>query len=1108
MAEKPGKVLIIGSGPIIIGQAAEFDYAGTQACKAMREEGVTSVLVNSNPATIMTDEGIADVVYIEPLTVDVISRIIERERPDGLLPTLGGQTGLNLAVALAEAGVLDKYGVRLLGTPLDTIRKAEDRELFRQLLQDIGEPVPPSATVTSLGEARLVADILGLPLVVRPAYTLGGTGGGIARTPEQLEQIAGGGLAASPISQVLLEQCLLGWKEIEYEVMRDGADNCITVCNMENLDPMGVHTGDSIVVAPSQTLNDKEYQMLRSASLRIIRALGIEGGCNIQFALAPRPELAEWQYQDASALPYYVIEVNPRVSRSSALASKATGYPIARVAGKIAVGKTLDQIANAVTGKTTAAFEPALDYVVVKIPRWPFDKFAFGDRQLGTQMKATGEVMAIDRCFEGALQKAVRSLEVGSRSLLWESPAWTEEAEAKSPYGFPLEASDERLWALMASLRRGGEPMELARRTGIDPWFLHKMANIVAMEKRLLSEPFTPDLLRAAKRIGFSDRQISVLADRLTEQVRYLRKQWGIEPVYKMVDTCAAEFDAATPYFYSTYEQENEALPEPGKKAIVIGSGPIRIGQGIEFDYCSVHAVWALEEAGYRALIANSNPETVSTDFDTSDRLYFEPLDEEAVRDILENETDEGLPPPSIVQFGGQTAINLAGPLHQAAAPILGSSAEAIDLAEDRRRFEAFLSGLGVPQPPGAGVTTLEDALNTADVIGYPVLVRPSYVLGGRAMEIVQNATELVRFMGAAVELSGGKPILIDKYFEGKEVEVDAIADGERVLIPGIMEHIERAGVHSGDSMAVYPGLDLSQHEIDTIVDYTERIGLALNVRGLMNIQFVIMADSSENGSSVYVLEVNPRASRTVPFLSKVTAVPMVRLAVNVMLGKTLAEQGYPGGLWPAQDLVAVKAPVFSMAKLVGVDTYLGPEMKSTGEVMGVDKEFPAALAKALLSAELMLPSGGGVLLSIADKNKAESVSIIRELAQARFRLYATEGTADMIRGLGMEVEEVTKRLSEGHPNVVDIIQQRKVDCVVNTAEGGGPSAMRDGFQIRRAAVENRIPCFTSLDTARAAVRALLLASQSTPTGRQAYNVQPLRLYLRHDGSRKDSPDA
>ncbi len=1114
MPDKPSKVLIIGSGPIIIGQAAEFDYAGTQACKAMREEGVISVLVNSNPATIMTDEGIADIVYIEPLTVDVVSRIIERERPDGLLPTLGGQTGLNLAVALAEAGVLDRFNVRLLGTPLETIRKAEDRDLFRQLLDDIGEPVPPSATVTSLGEARLVADILELPLVVRPAYTLGGTGGGIARTPDQLEQIASGGLAASPISQVLLEQCLLGWKEVEYEVMRDGADNCITVCNMENLDPMGVHTGDSIVVAPSQTLNDKEYQMLRSASLRIIRALGIEGGCNIQFALAPRPELADWAYQEASAPPYYVIEVNPRVSRSSALASKATGYPIARVAGKIAVGKTLDQIANAVTGKTTAAFEPALDYVVVKIPRWPFDKFAFGDRSLGTQMKATGEVMAIDRCFEGALQKAVRSLEVGSRSLLWEDPAWADKlAEGASPYDLPLDASDERLWALMASLRRGGEPMELARRTGVEPWFLYKMANIVAMEKRLLSEPFAPDLLRAAKRIGFSDKQIGVLADRLTEQVRFMRKQWDIRPAYKMVDTCAAEFDAQTPYFYSTYDQENEALPEPGKKAVVIGSGPIRIGQGIEFDYCSVHAVWALEEAGYKAFIANSNPETVSTDFDTSDRLYFEPLDEEAVRDILENESDENLPPPVIVQFGGQTAINLAGPLHQAATPILGSSAEAIDLAEDRRRFEAFLSGLGVPQPPGAGVTTLEDALNTADVIGYPVLVRPSYVLGGRAMEIVQNATELVRFMGAAVELSGGKPILIDKYFEGKEVEVDAIADGEQVLIPGIMEHIERAGVHSGDSMAVYPGLDLSQHEIDTIVDYTQRIGLALDVRGLMNIQFVIMADSSPAGSSVYVLEVNPRASRTVPFLSKVTGVPMVRLAVNVMLGKTLAEQGYRGGLWPAQDLVAIKAPVFSMAKLVGVDTYLGPEMKSTGEVMGVDKEFPAALAKALLSADLMLPREGGVLLSIADKNKAESLPIIRELAQARFRLYATEGTADMIRGLGMDVEEVTKRISEGHPNVVDVIQEGKVDCVINTPEGGGPSAMRDGFQIRRAAVEKRIPCFTSLDTARAAVRALLVQSRPTPAGSRPYNVQPLRLYLRRDGlpadrhgPRKDAP--
>ncbi|MGD0765048.1 MAG: carbamoyl-phosphate synthase large subunit [Dehalococcoidia bacterium] len=1113
MTDKPDKVLIIGSGPIIIGQAAEFDYAGTQACKAMREEGVTSVLVNSNPATIMTDEGIADIVYIEPLTVDVVARIIERERPDGLLPTLGGQTGLNLAVALAEAGVLDKYNVRLLGTPLETIRKAEDRELFRQLLRDIGEPAPESATVTSMGEARLVLDLFGLPLVVRPAYTLGGTGGGIAHTREQLEQIVAVGLAVSPIHQVLLERCLLGWKEIEYEVMRDGADNCITVCNMENLDPMGIHTGDSIVVAPSQTLNDKEYQMLRSASLKIIRALGVEGGCNIQLALAPRPEIADWQHQDASAPPYYVIEVNPRVSRSSALASKATGYPIARVAGKIAVGRRLDEIANAVTGKTTAAFEPALDYLVVKIPRWPFDKFAFGDRQLGTQMKATGEVMAIDRCFEGALQKAVRSLEVGSRSLLWEDPSWSEEetaaggpkadsaAEGKTALScdFPLAPTDERLWALMAALRRGAEPAELARQTGVDPWFLEKMANIVAMEKRLLSEELTPDLLRAAKRLGFSDKQIGVLADRLTEQVRILRKQWGVLPVYKMVDTCAAEFDAATPYFYSTYEQENEATPEPGNRALVIGSGPIRIGQGIEFDYCSVHAVWALEDAGYRALIANSNPETVSTDFDTSDRLYFEPLDEEGVRDILENEAGDGLPPPSIVQFGGQTAVNLAGPLHQAAAPILGSSAEAIDLAEDRRRFEAFLAELGVPQPPGAGVTTLEDALNTAEIIGYPVLIRPSYVLGGRAMEIVQNATELVRYMRAAVELGSGKPVLIDKYFGGKEVEVDAIADGEQVLIPGIMEHVERAGVHSGDSMAVYPGLNLSRHEIDTIVDYAQRIGIALDARGLINIQFVIMPDASPAGSSVYVLEVNPRASRTVPFLSKVTGVPMVRLAVNVMLGKSLAEQGYAGGLWPEQDLVAIKAPVFSMAKLVGVDTYLGPEMKSTGEVMGIDTNFPAALAKALLSAELMLPRKGGVLLSIADKNKPEAVHIIRQLAQADFRLYATEGTADMIRGLGMAVEQVTKRISEGHPNVVDVIQEDRVDCVINTPEGGGPAAMRDGFHIRRAATEKRIPCFTSLDTARAAVEALLSHGQT-------YTVQPLRLYLRSPQVRKDVP--
>ncbi|TES84472.1 MAG: carbamoyl-phosphate synthase (glutamine-hydrolyzing) large subunit, partial [Dehalococcoidia bacterium] len=719
---KPKKVLIVGSGPIIIGQAAEFDYAGTQACKAMREEGVTSVLVNSNPATIMTDEDIADIVYIEPLTVEMVGRIIEKERPDGLLPTLGGQTGLNLAVDLADAGILEKYNVESLGTPIQTIRNAEDRELFKALMTDIGEPTPKSATVNTLKQAHKVAKEIGLPLIIRPAYTLGGTGGGIARTPKEFDRVVSAGLAASPINQVLVEESVAGWKEIEYEVMRDAADNCITVCNMENFDPMGVHTGDSIVVAPSQTLTNKEYQMLRTASLKIIRALGVEGGCNIQLALDPNSQ------------NYYVIEVNPRVSRSSALASKATGYPIARVAAKIAVGKRLDEIPNQVTGKTMASFEPALDYLVVKIPRWPFDKFASGDRIIGTQMKATGEVMAIDRCFEAALQKAIRSLEFGKRSLLWEDPKWKMGEDIKT---YPLEPNDLRLWALMAALRRGITPQALSEHTKIDLWFTTKLQNIVDMEKTLLAESLTPELMLKAKRLGFADEQIGTLADRLPEQVRQLRCDWNIRPVYKMVDTCAAEFDAATPYFYSSYEQENEALPSKANKAVVIGSGPIRIGQGIEFDYCSVHAARALQESGYKAIMVNSNPETVSTDFDTSDRLYFEALDEESLRDILENEGGNGEAPPSIVQFGGQTAINLAEPLFRSGMPLLGSSVEAIDLAEDRRRFENFLNELGIPQPPGAGVTTAKEALSVAKHIGYPVLVRPSYVLGGRAMEIV-----------------------------------------------------------------------------------------------------------------------------------------------------------------------------------------------------------------------------------------------------------------------------------------------------------------------------------------------------------------------------------
>ncbi|MBI2765235.1 MAG: carbamoyl-phosphate synthase large subunit [Chloroflexi bacterium] len=1090
---KPASVLIIGSGPIVIGQAAEFDYAGTQACKAVREEGVRSILVNSNPATIMTDLDVADAIYVEPLTVPVIERIIARERPEALLPTLGGQTGLNLAVALHNAGVLEKYNVRLLGTPLEAIRRAEDRELFRDMLAKLGEPVLESEICHTLAECEAAAQKIGLPVVIRPAYTLGGTGGGMAFTWEQLRATAQSGLAASPITQVLVEKNLLGWKEVEYEVMRDGNGTCITICNMENLDPMGVHTGDSIVVAPSQTLSDKDYQMLRSSALRIIAELGIEGGCNVQFSLAPRKDVRDWTGDTGKPLPYHVIEVNPRVSRSSALASKATGYPIARVAAKIACGRTLDDIPNAVTEKTTAAFEPALDYCVVKIPRWPFDKFALGDRSLGTQMKATGEVMAIDRSFEAALNKAVRSLEVGGRSLLWErhewgKPDWFGHGD-RATLRARLGATDERLWAVMSCLRRGSTAMELAEATAIDPWFLERLQNIVSMEKRLLNEPLHPDLLREAKRLGFSDEMIGQLADRLPEQIRTARHDWAIKPVYKMVDTCAAEFDAATPYFYSTYEIENEALPTPGAAAVVIGSGPIRIGQGIEFDYASVHAAWALHNAGLRSIMVNSNPETVSTDFDTSDRLYFEPLDEEAIRDIIENEQGgEAEPPPSIVQFGGQTAINVAEPLRRAGLPIIGSSAEVIDTAEDRRLFERFLQELGIPQPPGAAIFTLEDALKTARNIGYPVLVRPSYVLGGRAMEVVQNANEMVGFLALATEAAQGKPVLIDKFLEGREVEVDAICDGEEVLIPGIMEHIERAGVHSGDSMAVYPPMHLDAEEKETLRDYTERIVLGLGAIGLTNIQYVVLPRIDGEGPRIFVLEVNPRASRTVPFLSKVTGVPMVQLAVGAMLGRKLRESAFPSGLWPERNLVAIKAPVFSMSKLVGVDTYLGPEMKSTGEVMGIDRTFEGALAKALLSSDIALSPNAAILLSISDRTKADALPLIHKLATAGYSMYATEGTSAMIRALGLPVTAVTKVLSGDHPNVVDVIQDGTVQCVINTPEGRLTGSLRDGFHIRRAAAEHRIPCFTSIDTARAAIGALGIATE--------FEVATLREYL------------
>jgi carbamoyl-phosphate synthase large subunit len=1079
------KVLVIGSGPIVIGQAAEFDYAGTQACRSLREEGVLTVLINSNPATIMTDvDGVADAVYIEPGTVPVIERIIERERPDGLLPTLGGQTGLNLAVELADAGVLDRYNVRLLGTPLATIKQAEDRDLFKQLLLSIGEPVPESVVASDVETAIDFARRIGYPVIVRPAFTLGGTGGGIGRTEEELRQVMEGGLSASPIHQVLVERSLIGWKEIEYEVMRDAADNCITVCNMENIDPMGVHTGDSIVVAPSQTLSDFEYQMLRSAAIKIIRALGIQGGCNIQYALDPKSHA------------YYVIEVNPRVSRSSALASKATGYPIARVAAKIAIGRRLDEIPNAVTGQTTAAFEPALDYLVVKVPRWPFDKFASADRTINTQMKSTGEVMAIDRSFEAALQKAVRSLEIGGRTLLWEERDWSDDAGQPSETLFELisRPNDLRLWAVTAALRRDVGIDRVAELSGIDPFFLHKISDIVRLERELLRDHLTPALMYRAKRMGYTDAQIGTLADLLPEQVRAQRYEWGIRPVYKMVDTCAAEFAAATPYFYSTYETENEAEPLDRDAALVIGSGPIRIGQGIEFDYCSVRSAAALREAGTASIMINSNPETVSTDFDASTRLYFEPLDDESVRDVLENETREpqdGLlsgAPPAIAQFGGQTAINLAEPLTRAGARILGSSLEAIDLAEDREQFENILHRLEIPQPPGGNVRNVEEALNTAEAIGYPVLVRPSYVLGGRAMEIVHTATDLIRYVTAATQLSTRHPVLIDKYLEGKELEVDAICDGQQVLVPGLMEHVERAGVHSGDSMAVYPAIGLTRDQVECVVDYTRRIGLGLRLKGLYNIQYVLFE------GSLYVLEVNPRASRTVPFLSKATGVPIVTVATRVMLGQTLAEQGYQGGLWPKQELVAVKAPVFSMAKLTRVDTYLGPEMKSTGEVMGVDHTYQGAITKALTAAAMMLPPEGALLLSIADRDKPEAIPLVKSFAAAGYRFYATEGTAAMIDALGIPVVMTTKKLDEGHPNVLDVVEQGLVTGVVNTLEGVSARSdqRRDGFEIRRAAAERRIPCFTSLDTAR-------VVADCLQPGAAAYDVRTVVEYWSFD---------
>ena len=1048
------KVMVIGSGPIIIGQAAEFDYAGSQACRALKEEGLEVVLVNSNPATIMTDKHIADRVYIEPLTVEFLTEIIEKERPDGLLATLGGQAGLNLAVKLSEAGVLDKYEVELLGTPLKAIEQAEDRERFKETMQKLGEPIPESTIVEDVPSAVTFANDIGYPVIVRPAYTMGGTGGGIAENEEELVDIVIKGLSYSMIGQVLIERSVAGWKEIEYEVMRDGNDNCITVCNMENFDPVGVHTGDSIVVAPSQTLTDHEYQMLRSASLRIIRELGIEGGCNAQYALDPNSNR------------YYVIEVNPRVSRSSALASKATGYPIAKVSAKIAIGYTLDEITNAVTQKTKACFEPALDYCVVKFPRWPFDKFVYADHTLGTQMKATGEVMSIDRNFEGAILKAVRSLEIGIHRLHMEGMDSWDDARIKKSLS---NINDQRIFVIAEALRRHAADIdEVHKITKIDKWFLYKLKNITDVENRLMSEELTDELLLTAKDVGLADRSIAELTGKDVDTIRKARKDAGILPCYKMVDTCAAEFEAATPYYYSTFHaQEDEVRTSNARKIVVLGSGPIRIGQGVEFDYCSVHSVWALREMGIEAIIINNNPETVSTDFDISDRLYFEPLTTEDVLNIIDKEKPEGV----IVQFGGQTAINLAASLKKAGIKVFGTSVDDIDRAEDRERFDEVLTETKIPRPQGISVTNLQEAVNGAARIGYPVMVRPSYVLGGRAMEIVYNESELRDYMGRAVKVTPDHPVLVDRYMQGTEVEVDGISDGKDVVIPGIMEHIERAGVHSGDSIAVYPPQTLPSKVIYTIIDYTRRLATALHVKGLLNIQFVVV------DGEVYIIEVNPRSSRTVPFLSKVTNVDMVELATRIAVGATLSELGYHSGLIPPKSYVAVKAPVFSFAKMTDVDIALGPEMKSTGEVMGIDYNYSRALYKAIIGSGIQVPVKGCILFTVADKDKEEMKTLVKAFADLGFEIAATEGTANAIESIGIKASLVGK-VHERSADIIERIKKGSINMVINTLTQGKHSA-KDGFKIRRATVEHGIACLTSLDTAWEVLRVLSFMRES-----------------------------
>ena len=1041
------KVLVIGSGPIVIGQAAEFDYAGTQACRSLKEEGIEVVLVNSNPATIMTDKDIADEVYIEPLTIKSLEQIIIKEKPDSILPTLGGQAGLNLAMEIAETGFLEEHNVKLIGTTALTIKKAEDRLEFKTTMEKIGEPCAPSLVVENVEDGIEFTNKIGYPVVLRPAYTLGGSGGGIAKNEEELVEILSNGLRLSRVGQVLVERCIAGWKEIEYEVMRDSVGNCITVCNMENLDPVGVHTGDSIVVAPSQTLSDKEYQMLRSSALNIINELQITGGCNVQFALHP------------TSFEYCVIEVNPRVSRSSALASKATGYPIAKVAAKIALGYTLDEIKNAITGKTYASFEPALDYCVVKIPRLPFDKFIHASRKLTTQMKATGEVMSICTNFEGALMKAIRSLEQHVDCLMNEDYSGYSDEEIIEMLN---RVDDRRIYVIAEAIRRGVTYETIHAITKIDVWFIDKLAILVEMENALKTQPLTKELLLEAKRIEFPDNVIAKLTGRTAKDIKALRNEYGTHAAFKMVDTCAAEFEATTPYYYSCFKSENEVIKtHPEKKVLVLGSGPIRIGQGIEFDYCSVHSTWAFKQEGYETIIVNNNPETVSTDFDIADKLYFEPLTPEDVENIVELEKPDG----AVVQFGGQTAIKLTKSLMEMGVPILGTSAEDVDAAEDRELFDEILEKCAIPRPKGHTVFTVDEALNAAHELGYPVLVRPSYVLGGQGMQIAVSDDDVVEFMNIINRQVQEHPVLVDKYIVGKEIEVDAVCDGEDILIPGIMEHIERAGIHSGDSISVYPAQSLNDKVIATLEDYTGKLARALHVKGLINIQFIVSHDD------VYVIEVNPRSSRTVPYISKVTGIPIVKLATRVITGHTIKSMGYTPGLQAKADYIAIKMPVFSFEKIRGADISLGPEMKSTGECLGIAKQFNEALYKAFQGAGVNLPKHKQIIITVKDEDKPDVVDIAQRFEKLGYKIYATLGTAKYLNERGVNAIKVNK-LEQEAPTLLDLILEHKIDLVIDSPSNGIEHS-GDGFLIRRHAIETGVNVLTSLDTAHALITSL-----------------------------------